>query len=202
AQRSNPLHSGRLLRRSAPRNDRAMQQAADYLNQAVTGLREAGEQIWITKGLLERAGCYRLQSQIPQAWDDLAEAQEIAERGDMKLWLVDYHLEAARVCSCQLSANSFQLLENGRAATLTREDMIARLKLHVEQAEKLVQETGYHRRDPEVALGYAGLFLAREDLGKAREHLVRAKKLLDEKGIRQWDFEVQQLTDRLRALSK
>ncbi|MFZ5518879.1 MAG: TIR domain-containing protein, partial [Candidatus Zhuqueibacterota bacterium] len=42
AQRSNPLHSGRLLRRSAPRNDRAMQQAADYLNQAVTGLREAG----------------------------------------------------------------------------------------------------------------------------------------------------------------
>jgi hypothetical protein len=72
-------------------------QAADYLNQAVAGLREAGTQHELPRGLFARAFFYRIQNQFPQAWGDLEEAREIAERGDMKLWLVDYHLEASRL---------------------------------------------------------------------------------------------------------
>jgi hypothetical protein len=64
---------------------------------------------------------------------------------------------------------------------------------HLKQAAELVQETGYHRRDPEVELGYAGLFFIQEDQAKAREHLVKAKALLDKMGIRCWDFEVRRL---------
>lgn len=66
--------------------------------------------------------------------------------------------------------------------------------MHEDQAAKLVRQTGYHRRDPEVELGYAGLFLAQGDLGKAREHLARGKKMLDKMGIRCWDFWVEQLS--------
>jgi len=73
------------------------QQAADYLNQAVAGLREAGTQHHIPRGLFARSFYYRVQNQFPQAWDDLEEAREIAERGSMGLWLVDYHLEASRL---------------------------------------------------------------------------------------------------------
>ncbi|NIA30431.1 MAG: hypothetical protein GWP06_11040 [Actinobacteria bacterium] len=43
---------------------------------------------------------------------------------------------------------------------MSREEMIDRLKMHLGKAAELVQETGYYRRDPEVELGYAGLFFA------------------------------------------
>ena len=72
-------------------------QAADYLNQAVAGLREAGAQEFIVRGLLARAALYRAQGEFAKAWEDLEEAREIAERGEMNLHLVDYHLEACRV---------------------------------------------------------------------------------------------------------
>ncbi len=176
--------------------------AQGYLNQAVTGLREAGQQDDLPRGLFARAFYYRVQNQFPQAWNDLAEAREIAERGDMELWLVDYHLEAGRVVSSQLSVasqqssvGSWQVIVDGREVTLNREEMIGRIKMHVEQADKLVKETKYHRRDPEVELGYAGLFWAQGEKGKAREHLERGKSILDEKGIRFWDFEVKWLEE-------
>jgi len=56
-------------------------QASDYLNQAVQGLRETGMQHHIPRGLLARAILYRLQDDFAKAETDLEEAQEIAERG-------------------------------------------------------------------------------------------------------------------------
>ena len=41
---------------------------------------------------------YRLRGEYGSAWVDLSEAHEIAEAGDMKFFLCDYHLEVARVC--------------------------------------------------------------------------------------------------------
>jgi tetratricopeptide (TPR) repeat protein len=184
------------------------QTAADYLNQAVAGLREAGHHEFIARGLFARAFYYRLQQQFSQAWEDLDEAREIAERGDMRLWLVDYHLEAGRVISDQLAVGSlqspvgssqsavggFEVLVNGKIVVLGRNDMVEQLKLHVEQADHLVEKTGYRRRSPEVELGYAALFLAQGDLVRAREHLGRGKRLLEEMGIREWDFWVLELS--------
>lgn|GEM_PF-3644925 len=83
---------------------------------------------------------------------------------------------------------------NGKIASMGRNDMVERLKLHVEQADKLVEKTGYRRRSPEVELGYAALFLAQGDLVRAREHLARGKRLLKEMGIREWDFWVLELS--------
>jgi hypothetical protein len=62
----------------------------------------------------------------------------------------------------------------------------------------LVQKTGYHRRDPEVELGYAGLFLAQGEQDKARERLGTAKTVLDKMGIRMWDFWVREMEENLR----
>jgi tetratricopeptide (TPR) repeat protein len=166
-----------------------LQRAADYLNQAVAGLREAGQQDDLPRGLFARAFLYRVQNQFSQAWDDLTEAQEIAERGGMKLWLVDYHLEAARL---MISEHTL-----AKVANLRKGELVNRLKRHVEQAAKLVQETGYHRRDPEVEMGYASLFLAQGDKVKAREHLDNAKGLLNRMGIRMWDWEVRRLEKEL-----
>ena len=109
--------------------------AMEFLDRAVQGLRDAGAQEFLVKGLLARAACFRIQGQFSQAWDDLNEAKEIAEAGDMKLHLVDYHLEASRV-----------LRDQGSGGRGQRKEAL----LHLEKAKKMIEETGYHRRDGEI----------------------------------------------------
>jgi len=130
-------------------------EAEKYLNQAVDGLREATTLHHIPRGLFAHATLFRHQQNFPQSWGDLDEAREIAEYGQMRLHLADYHLEACRVINDQLSMNndqtaSFEIIENGETLHLTREDMVARFQGYFEAAERLVKETGYHRRDGEI----------------------------------------------------
>jgi tetratricopeptide (TPR) repeat protein len=124
------LTLGRAGMKQAINEGRDFTRAAEHLDRAVQGLREAGAQEFLVKGLLARAGCYRRQKQFSKAWDDLNEALEIAESGSMKLHLVDYHLEAGRLCEVEG--------KHDQART------------HFETAGKMIGETGYHRRDKEV----------------------------------------------------
>jgi hypothetical protein len=57
-----------------------------------------GKEKGTVREVRERAECYRRQQQFSLAWVDLNKALEIAGSGSMKLHLVDYHLEAARLC--------------------------------------------------------------------------------------------------------
>ena len=109
---------------------RDFHRAMDYLDRAVEGLREAGQVQYLAPGLIIRAACYRLQENLSRAWEDLNEAKEIAELGEMKLYLVDYHIEAARVRSTE-----------GKETDA---------RFHLKTAEKMIKETGYHRRDEEI----------------------------------------------------
>ncbi|MGE5340147.1 MAG: SEFIR domain-containing protein [Candidatus Omnitrophota bacterium] len=101
-----------------------------YFNQAMDGLRKAGDQIYLPRGLLARAAFYRIQKMFPNAWDDLNEAREIAELGSMKLHLADYHLEAGRYCRDEG--------KNDEAAG------------HFTTAKTMIDQMGYHRRDAEL----------------------------------------------------
>ncbi len=105
--------------------------AARYLEQAVTGLRQAGAQEFIPRGFLARASLYRLRGDFPHAQRDLDEAFLIAARGPMRLHEADCHLEQARlsVATCD--------------STRARSSLAA--------ARTLIQQTGYHRRDAELA---------------------------------------------------
>ena len=97
-------------------------QARNYLQQAVTGLREAGRQDDLPLGLFARAACYRSQNEFALAWADLEEAREIAERGEMKLHLADYHLEACRLEIKQQKAKGKRQKASGRASCYCRRD--------------------------------------------------------------------------------
>jgi tetratricopeptide (TPR) repeat protein len=108
------------------------ERAAGFLDRAVTGLREASHQEFLSRGLLARAGLYREMGDHKKAWADLKEAQEIAERGEMKLHLTDYHLEAARLCGAE-----------GKKEEVRK---------HLKAAKVLIEETGYHRRDSEIKI--------------------------------------------------
>ena len=62
---------------------------------------------------------------------DLDEAQRLAERSQMGLYLADCHLERARLC----------------LATGEREQAHA----HWTKAKEMIEQMGYHRRDGEVS---------------------------------------------------
>ncbi len=153
---------------------KGLAKAEDFFNRAIDGLREAGTQHYISRGLLARAELYRYQRNWERAWGDLEVAWEIAERGQMNLYMADYHLEAARLC-----------LIEGNKEKEARE--------HYEEAKKRVDDMGYHRRDPEVLLIQAELEIVEGDKKSARQTLEKTKKRIDEMGCHRWDSEVERL---------
>jgi len=151
--------------------------AAGHLDEAVDGLRKAGDQEFVSRGLLARAELGRLRGDLAAAWRDVGEAQGIAERGGMRLHLADCHLEAARL---------------HQAAGQPAE---ARQRL--ETAEVMVNEMGYHRRDPEVHLAWARLGVLEADGDAARARLAKARQRVDEMEMHLWDDEVAALAAEL-----
>ncbi len=115
-----------------PQSDRLsrISRAMTYLEQAVEGLRESGNQDDLPRGLLARAECYRHMKEYVKALDDLAEARDIAELGEMKLYLCDYHLETGRLCEAE-----------GKTKDAGE---------HFRAAKAIVEETGYFRRRKEL----------------------------------------------------
>ena len=107
-----------------------LSEAAERLQQAVNRLREAGQQYFIPGGLLARTELHRRQGNFERARRDLREVEKIARRGEMRLFLTDFHLESARLA----------LAESDPAAA----------REHLDKARQLVTETGYHRRDHDV----------------------------------------------------
>jgi tetratricopeptide (TPR) repeat protein len=105
--------------------------AATHLEHAVDGLRQAGAQEFIVRGLLVRAELRRVRGELEWARADLEEAMSIATRGGMRLFEADCYLEYARLCL------SFGEKQKAR-------ENLARMK-------KIIGETGYHRRDGQLA---------------------------------------------------
>jgi tetratricopeptide (TPR) repeat protein len=104
--------------------------ATRHLDEAVS-LRSAGTLVFLPPGLLARAAHFRHTCEWNKAQHDLDEVRVLANRCGMRLFLTDYHLEQARL-----------LIVQGK-----QEDA----RPHYEAAEKLIEETGYRRRDPELA---------------------------------------------------
>ena len=124
------LSIGKALMGLAIRDGGDWDEAIEWLDKAVDGLRASGEQVWISRGLLCRVAMYRERGMYPEAQCDLDEVYEIAERGGMKLFMVDYNLEAGRVC---------RAMGDGEGA-----------RRHYDAARLGIEETGYHRRDGEA----------------------------------------------------
>ncbi len=122
-------HLGLAL--TTPATSPDFRQSAEHLDRAVDGLRQAGQEDYLAHGLLARAALRRLAADFPAAAADLREAQEITERGSMRLFEADAHLEWTRLH-----------LATGDLAAARR---------HLDRAGELVRACGYGRREREVA---------------------------------------------------
>jgi tetratricopeptide (TPR) repeat protein len=105
-------------------------QAAEHFDQAVDGLRQAGQQDDLPRGLLARAALHRVRADFEPARRDLDEALAIAERGGMGLHQADGHLEYARLYLAM--------------------DEEPEARNHFATAKEMVGRMGYRRRDDEV----------------------------------------------------
>ena len=106
-------------------------QAAAHLGRAVDGLRQAGHQDHLPRGLLARAELRRVMGYLDRARADLDEALSISTRGGMRLYQADCHLEYARL---HLACGEKEEARESLA-----------------KAKGMIEEMGYHRRDGEVA---------------------------------------------------
>jgi hypothetical protein len=108
-----------------------------YLTRAVDGLRQAGTQHHIPRGLLARAEFYRVMGDLNKSQKDLDEAFSIAARGGMGLYLADCHLEYTRW--------HVEMFKRSNVQT----DILEARK-HLATAKEMIAKMGYHRRDKEV----------------------------------------------------
>ncbi|HKZ71186.1 MAG TPA: tetratricopeptide repeat protein, partial [Anaerolineales bacterium] len=118
------------VRPLAPGHEGKYAQATTHLERTVDGLRQAGQQDYLPRGLLARAELRRAIGTLARARRDLDEAYSIATRGGMRLHEADCHLGYARL-----------FLASG-------EKDKARESLAI--AKKMIEGIGYHRRDGEV----------------------------------------------------
>jgi tetratricopeptide (TPR) repeat protein len=130
------------------------------LDAAVDGLRRSGTEHHLPRGLLGRAACLRDMGEWAAAGRDLKETREIAERGEMRLFLTDWHLESARLLLAQLprpAARTTGMLwwaksvVEAPALNAEQREMRRQAEEHVQAAASLIEATGYHRRDGELA---------------------------------------------------
>jgi nucleoside phosphorylase len=107
------------------------EQAASHLQQAVDGLRRAGDQSSLPLGLLARASLRIFTHDLPAVRHDLDEALALATRCGMCLDEADAHLGFAHLA----------LAEHDPAAA----------RHHLAAARSIITATEYHRRDAELA---------------------------------------------------
>ena len=118
---------------------------------AVSGLRRAGEAIWLTAGLLTRAWQRSLLGQTTgpdSAQSDLDEAWEIASRGPMRLFMADIHLYRARLFGRMK-------VEGGRMKDT--EYPWESVEHDLGEARRLIEKHGYGRRTEELEDAEAAL---------------------------------------------
>lgn len=134
-------------------------QATNWIEKAVTNLRIAGMRDMLLHGLLTRASLHRQTHDFASAHVNLQEVFDIAEPSGMRLHLTDYHLEMARLLLASPPSQPSPTRDAGeREATSNapftlyggRAGEGGNITYHITAAAKLIQETGYHRRDQEL----------------------------------------------------
>ena len=124
-------------------------QAGEWMEQAVASLRAAGDISRLPWGLLSRAALHRHTHNFSRTRQDLQEVFDIADGSGMRLHLTDYHLEMARLLVAESLAPCPPC--GGRVGEGGNSREAADPAYHIAEAERLINETGYHRRDKELA---------------------------------------------------
>lgn len=124
------LTLGKALLKKSYRSEEHIHDASYWINDSLVGLRDAGDSEMLVEGILVYSEFLRFVEKYQDAYHCLLEVFDITKPCGMRLHLADYHLEMARLRFAQEKGNP---------------------QPHIEAAETLIEETGYHRRDAELS---------------------------------------------------
>jgi tetratricopeptide (TPR) repeat protein len=127
-----------------------LRDAGIHLDEAVNGLRKAGQQQELPRGLLARAELRRVIGEFENARADVDEAYAIATRGGMRLHEADCYLEYAQWHLARGKGGHETRLYTSPDTSPHADDDIAKARENLAKAKQMIQEMGYHRRDGEV----------------------------------------------------
>ena len=122
-----------LLLQTLPQNLQ-LTKATQHLESAVKNIRDSMFQDELPRALFARAELFRRKKSFAEAWHDLTEAKDISERDGMRLYLANFHLEAARLRFALDKAKA-----GDRLTPLSSKE-------HWEEAKKIIEATGYNHR--------------------------------------------------------
>lgn len=134
-------------------------ESASLICEANESLREYGSFMHLPIGLLAKTLLDMNRGVYVEAYLSLREIHEIAGPSGMRLHLTDYHLEMARlILAIETDPTQYpEATPDREQRTLPTEladpdePGILTLQDHIQAADKLIQDTGYHRRDAELA---------------------------------------------------
>ena len=151
---THPLYIGLhqlLIGRSLLNNQ--LLEADEWLSKALNSLQEAGNQDHLPRAYLAYATLYRHAQNFELAHTHLQDMFNIANSSGMRLHLTDYHLEMARLLVAEVTPPNLSLSAvEQNAVTKRRAGGVASktIAFHITTADKLIKETGYHRRNAEL----------------------------------------------------
>ena len=121
--------------------------ALEKINMSLECLLSTGQLGFISLAYLAQGAEYRKQGEFCLSLESLSRVWELAEPAGMKLHLVDYHLEMTRLnfAAGPKLARCTEVL-----SVLEADGCVLTLSAHIEEAEKLIEQTNYHRRNQEL----------------------------------------------------
>lgn len=138
---------------------------------ALNGLRAAGDMTYLPRALLTAALYHFVRGEPDLTHKHLAEAQQLAERGPMPLFLADIHLHRAR-------------LFHDPAA--------------LAEAARLIRTLGYGRRTAELADAEAALaHIGGDNYGQAGQTLTNSTNMIQQQAPGELDRQVRELIAKL-----
>ncbi len=127
-------------------------------NEAVERLRAVGHVDYVAIGLLAHAAYLRTIGDWSAALRELAEVEELAEPGSMRVFFCDCALERTRIALARREAFAplNGLVDNGPPkptlpTAAEAAELFEKARSDLEVARKLIADCGYHRRDEELA---------------------------------------------------
>ena len=134
-----------------------LKQSKVWFEKAVNSLRATSDINYLCMGLIQQTQYLVSAKNYILSYENLSEIYELAEPSSMRLHLTDYHLEMARLILA-VEADPKQYPEatpnhDQRILPFADPDEpgILTLQGHIAEAERLINATGYHRRDAELA---------------------------------------------------
>jgi tetratricopeptide (TPR) repeat protein len=178
-------------------------EARTRLDAAIDALHAAGTTHHVPRGYLARAAFYRVIGDLALAAQDLDDAADIADRSGLKLHQCDIALERARHALTQLplpTPNEAVLKRQNTGAASPAIDAAAPSSLEqrevkdstsvdypvntatrcADKASLLIEETGYRRRLPDLALVRARIALIMGDRITAKLNLAEVRHWINE----------------------